>query len=151
MYPEDRVLVGVISRKVDLRLLLEKRQYRIPVSRMPEGVSAEVLAFFISRPVRPYSAIYHYAVLKGIELQRRVDILPSEAGHARAHDLYWLCQLGVIHDTKPPVINVARQSIAFIYTTWDRFADAVTVRDLYAESVFYVSRVYYALPRRVAL
>lgn len=58
MYPEDRVLVGVISRKADLRLLLEKRQYRIPVSRMPEGVNAEALAFFISRPVRPYSAIY---------------------------------------------------------------------------------------------
>jgi hypothetical protein len=151
VFAEDRVLVGVINRKADLRLLLEKRQYRVPVRRMPDGVNADVLAFFISRPVRSRSAIYHYAGLRGVELQRRVDILPSERHHPRANDLYWLCQLDVIRDTQPPIVNGARQTIAFIYTTWDRFADAVTVRDLYVDSPYYVSRVYYALPRRVAL
>lgn len=152
MEAEDRVLVGVVNRKRDLTHLLTTRSYRIPQVRMPDGVSAEALAFFLSRSAHPaMSGIYHYALLRGIELHRRRDIMPQEPQHRRADDLYWLCQLDTIRENRPPILNPGGRAISFIHTTWDRFADALTIQDLYQRAPYYVSRVYYALPRRVTI
>jgi hypothetical protein len=137
LFPEDRVLVGVVKRNCDLRWLLESQRYRVPVSAKPSGIEAEVLAFFLK------GAIYYYGVLRGIELVRRRDILPHELHHPRADALYWLCQLGPIRETRPPITNPNRRAFAFIHTTWDRFADAATLDDLYCSGAYYVRRVYF--------
>jgi len=143
LFPEDRVLVGVVKRRRDLRLLLEARRYRVPVSAQPGGVEAEVLGFFFK------GAIYYYGVLRGVELVRRRDVLPHEPNHPRADALYWLCQLGSIQETRPPIANPNRRAFAFIHTTWDRFADALIVDDLYRDGAYYVRRVY--TPRSAAV
>lgn len=150
MYAEDRVLVGVIRRKRDLERLLNARWYRVPLQQMPDGVMVDYLAFFLSAGAKRafgVSGIYYYARLQGVELVRRIDILPEEPHHPRAQEVYYLCQLGVIETKLPPIINADRRSFSFIYTTWDRFLVAQTLSDLYSKSDFFVSRVYYALSR----
>ena len=152
LFAEDRVLIGVVSRKRDLTLLLERGIYRIPVSVMPDGVYADVLGFFLNSSItHSKGGIYHYAVLRGVELQHRRDILPDEKNHPRADERYWLCQCSTIRPTNPPILNPNRHAFAFIKTTWDRFADALTVDDLYSKGSYYVSRVYYALPNRASM
>lgn len=133
---EDRVFVGVVKRQRDLRWLLDARRYRVPVAAQPNGVEAEVLAFFWR------GAVHYYAALRGVELVRRADVLPDEATHPRAQTLYWLCQLGPIGEVRPPIQNTRRRAFAFIYTTWDRFVDAATLEDLYSAAPYYVRRVY---------
>lgn len=136
LFAEDRVLIGVVKRRRDLRTLLDQRRYRVPVASLPDGVNAEVLGFFWG------GAVYYYAVLRGVELARRRDLLPDEPHHARADALYWLCQLGPLREARPPIVNARRRAFAFIHTTWDRFADALTLDDLYCEGGYYVRRLY---------
>jgi len=147
MYPDDRVLVGAITRKKDLNHARDEGWYRIPQAKLPRGVHAEYLAFFLNRRVagKPESGIYYYARRAGIELAYRRDLLPDEADHARAGDVYYKVQLTDWQAKTPPVLNPTRRSIAFIYTTWDRFVHAREIQDLYSKADYFVDRIYHAL------
>jgi hypothetical protein len=149
MYPEDRVLVAVINRKRDLAYARDAHWYRIPQAKMPRGVHAEYLAFFLSRAFKEENgAIRYYAERRGLELTYRRDLLPAEAAHKRADDVYYKVALGSLQPKAPPIVNPTGRAISFIYTTWDRFLEAQTIRDLYSADDWFVDRVYYALERR---
>ncbi|MBN8592474.1 MAG: hypothetical protein J0M33_11970 [Anaerolineae bacterium] len=146
MFQEDRVLVGVVNRKRDLEIILNEGWYRVPVKRMPRGVNAEYIAFFLSGAFKERNgAVHYFAECRGVELVRRRDILPKEKNHPRANEQYYKVQLGLIETKDPPVENTTKRSLSFVYTTWDRFVHAKTILDLYSESDKYVDRVYYTL------
>jgi hypothetical protein len=146
MLPEDSVLVGVINRKRDLVFARDQHWYRIPQERMPRGVTADYLAFFLSRAFGDRSgAIHFYAERRGLELRYRRDLLPNEPDHKRADAVYYRVALGDLQPKDPPIINDTKRTISFIYTTWDRFIHARTIADLYSENDYYVDRIYYAL------
>lgn len=148
VYPEDRVLVGVMNRKRDLDKARYDHWYRIPQNRMPNGVHADYLALFLSKAFKELNGgIHFYARIMGTELARRRDLLPDEAKHPRADSLYYQLQLGELRRKDPPVLNATRRAIAFIYTTWDRFEQARTIPDLYSDADRFVDRVFYALER----
>lgn len=146
MFPDDRVLVGVINRKRDMDYLLRERWYRIPQARMRNGVNAEYIAFFLSHAFKERNGgIYYYAERKGLELVYRKDLLPAEANHPRANEAYYKVQLSELIEKAPPVLNPTHRSIGFIYTTWDRFVHARQIGDLYSKEDYFVDRIYHAL------
>lgn len=147
MYPEDRVLVGVVNRKRDLKTIRAEHWYRIPQKRMSRGIHAEYLAFFLSGRVfkEQSGGIHYYARVKGVELRYRRDLLPREADHPRADEVYYRVALGDLQEKSPPVLNPSRRPIAFVHTTWDRFVKATTIKNLYSEADYYVDRIYHAL------
>lgn len=133
MYPEDRVLVGVVNRKKDVRHLLTDLWYRIPQARIPPGFAAEYVAFFFSQAAaRPYGAsgIYCYGRLSGIELHTRCTLLPDESDHPRAHELYYRLHLVALLPRTPPILNVQGRRISFIWTTGERFMQAGDIAEL---------------------
>lgn len=142
MYPEDRVLVGVIKAKRDLRYACDAGWYRIPLAQMPDGVDADVLAFFLSGAVfrEQSGGIHYYAVVRGLELAYRRDLLPDAPDHPRADHVYYRVALGAVQAKIPPVLNPTQRVVTFIHTTWDRFAAARTIPDLYRDSGDFVSR-----------
>lgn len=139
-WPEDRVLVAAITRRADLRRTRAEGWYRIPVVRMPQGVPAEYIAFFTGARVigRQRGGIYGYARVKGVELQRRRDLLPHEA--QRADDLYYRVQLGDWRWREPPLHNPEGRVFAFIHSTWDRFCGARCLADLTNRKPEFVGR-----------
>lgn len=148
MNAEDRILVGVINTKRDLKFLLEQRWYRIPQGQAAKGIDADFLAFFISgSAAKPQaSGIHYYARRTGIELVRRIDLIPSKLDHPRAQNLYHKIQLGDILIKDPPIINQPNPyTFSFIYTTADRFIQAGHIRDLYSGSDYLVDRVFHVL------
>lgn len=147
MFPEERVLVGVLKRKKDLTTLQTSRWYRIPQSQFPRGIYTEYLAFFLSgKPFGEQSGgIHYYARVSGIELLYRRDLLPEEPTHPRANDAYYKISLVEIVPKAPPVLNPTRRPITFINTTWDRFVQAQTIADLYSQADYFVDRIYHAL------
>jgi len=148
VYPEDRVLVGVINRKRDLEIAQTEHWYRVPYGQAMQGIHAEYIAFFLSRAFKDLNgSIPYYARRTGIELVRRRDLFPAEAQHPRADALYHKLQLGDVRRKEPPIRNTSKRAIAFIYTTWDRFSAAETVADLYSEADRFVDRVFHALER----
>ncbi len=148
MYPEDRVLVGVINRQRDFRLARDEHWYRIPRDRAPHSIDAEYVAFYFSRAFKAQNGgIYYYARRTGHELIRRRDLLPDESQHQRADQIYYKLQLDEILNKKPPILNPTQRPISFVFTTWDRFVQAQTVADLYSKADWYVERVYHILRR----
>ncbi len=147
MFPDDRVLVGVIKRKKDLKLARNQHWYRIPQARMQRGVHAEYLAFFLSGKVagQPESGIYYFAERAGLELAYRRDLLPDEADKPTANEVYYKVQLRNWQPKTPPVLNTTNRAFSFIHTTWDRFVHAREIRDLYSDADYYVDRIYHAL------
>jgi hypothetical protein len=146
MYPEDRVLVGVINRKRDVDHLIHDLWYRIPVDRAPHDIETEYLAFYLSNGMKEKNGgIHFYGARTGHELVRRRDLLPAESTHARANQLYYKIKLESLHEKVPPILNPTRRPISFMYTTWDRFTAAKTIADLYSTEDWFVERVIHAL------
>jgi hypothetical protein len=147
MFPEDRVLVGVINRKRDLAYARDEHWYRIPQKRLPRGVNAEYIALFLSGAVSKERSggIHYYAERTGLELVYRSDLLPKEANHPRAGDVYYKVQLGELREKQPPILNSSGRVITFIHTTWDRFVHAREISDLYSTPDYFVDRIYHAL------
>lgn len=151
MFPDDRVLVGVINRKKDLDYLLHDYWYRIPQTEMPDGIYAEYIAFFLSGAAAKRfdsSGIHYYARRVGLELRYRKDLLPDETSdraQRRANDKYYKVQFNAIEGKVPPITNPTNRSIAFIHTTWDRFVRAREIADLYSKNDYFVDRIYHAL------
>jgi hypothetical protein len=149
MFPEDRVLVGVINRRRDLDYARTESWYRIPQQQMPNGVNAEYIAFFLSRSFKEKNGgIHYYAKRNGLELVYRKDLLTAEANHPRAGLVYYKVQLGELIEKIPPILNSTRRTIGFIYTTWDRFVRAHEIGDLYSKADYFVDRIYHALRNR---
>lgn len=151
MFPEDRVLVGVINRKRDLDLMRESAWYRIPQARMRHGVHAEYIAFYVSgTAAKAFSSagVHFYARKSGVELAYRRDLLPQEPHHPRADHIYYKVQLRDVTLKSAPITNPTGRAISFIHTTWDRFVRARVIADLYSEADVFVDRVFYALGER---
>lgn len=151
MYPDDRVLVGVINRKRDLDYFLKAQWYRVPQHRFPQGIFTEYVAIYLSGyPARKLGqgGITYYASLAGIELAYRRDLLPEEAEHQRANDTYYQLQVRDIEGRTPPITNPTKRPISFIFTTWDRFTQAQVIADLYSTADYFVDRIYHALRDR---
>jgi hypothetical protein len=149
MYAEDRVLIGAVTRKRDLKTLREEGWYRIPMVRFPKGIHTEYLAFFTgSKVIDQPGGIYYYAEPRGMELRYRRELLPKEANHPRADEVYYRIAVSPLQPKTPAVLNPSGRSLAFIFTTWDRFVVAREIRDLYSDADYFVDRIYHALRER---
>lgn len=132
MYPDDRVLIGVINRRRDFDLLRGQLWYRVPLLSAPLCIDTDYMAFYLSRAFQDANGtVAYYARRTGCELARRRDLLPGEADHPRAADLYFKLQFRAVERKLPPITNPTRRTISFIYTTWERFSAATTIAELY--------------------
>ncbi|MBN1121946.1 MAG: hypothetical protein JXJ17_12775 [Anaerolineae bacterium] len=150
MYPEDRVLVGVMPDPKDLERARDLHWYRVPQKHAPNGIHAEYVAFYFTRKFGEDLrwAIHNYARRTGHELVRRIDLLPGEPDHPRAQEQYYKLQLGPLREKIPPIVSLRWRRITFIQTTWDRFVSAREINDLFSSSDQFVNRVYHALKMR---
>ena len=131
-YPDDRVLVGVINRRRDFEAMRDECWYRVPLFSAPMCVDADYLAFYVGGKFSPFGGtIGFYARRTGFELARRRELLPMEADHPRADQLYFKLQFRVLQTKMPPILNPTKRPISFIYTTWERFNHAAVIADLY--------------------
>ncbi len=149
MYPEDRVLVGVMPDPRDLAIAHGQHWYRVPAGRAVRGIYAEYVAFYFTGKFPPDQrwGVYYYARRTGHELVRRIDLFPDEPDHPRSREHYYKIQLAALQEKSPPIISARWRRITFIYTTWDRFVAAREINDLYSSDSQFVDRIYHALKR----
>lgn len=149
-HPEERVLVGAVTRKSDLNIAKNELWYRIPQEEMPRGINAEYIAFYTRKSVvDPLPAgIHYYARITGLELFYRRDLVPHQPDHKHADRVYYRLAFKELLRKDPPVLNPANRRFAFIRTTWDRFIHAAQIKDLYSTDDYFVDRIYHALKNR---
>lgn len=133
MNPDDVVLVALVNSPRDLEIAERERWYRIPARHAPKYFSgAQVLAFYLPGAFRERKwSIDTYALVRGHELARRRDLLPEEAQHPRAEELYYKLQLGESLRRAPPIKSKRGRRVLFLWTNWEKFSTAREWNDLY--------------------
>lgn len=133
-HPADRVLVAVMNSRRDFEIARDEGWYRVPARHAPPStIEAAVLAFYFTKAFEEEKwAVHWYAPVRGHELVRRRDLFPDQPEHPRANEAYYKLQLGPLVKLDQPIPSLRWRRIAFIQTSWDRFAAAEEVNDLYA-------------------
>ncbi|MBN1427816.1 MAG: hypothetical protein JXB07_05475 [Anaerolineae bacterium] len=147
MYPEDRVLVGVMPDPQDFELARDRHWYRVPAKHAPKGIHAEYVAFYFTSkfPEDLRWAIHFYARRTGHEMARRIDLFPDQPNHPRAQERYYKLQLGPLKQKHPPILSLRWRRITFIQTTWERFTAAHEINDLFRNDNVLVEQIYHTL------
>ncbi|MBN1874402.1 MAG: hypothetical protein JXA33_09235 [Anaerolineae bacterium] len=129
----DRVLVGVMNSPRDFALARDEGWYRIPERTAPDCTTdAAVMGFYFTAKFKEEKwAIHWYAEVRGHELVLRRDLFPDQPQHPHANERYYKLQLGPVIRREPPIPSLHWRRITFITSTWDRFAAAEEINDLY--------------------
>jgi len=146
MYPDDRVLVAVMTRPHDFEIARDQGWYRVPEKKATPGIYFEYIAFYFTAAFGQQKwSVPYYARCLGHELVTRRDLLPGEPDHPRAGERYFKLQLGPLQEREPPIVSQRWRRVAFIHTTWDRFQAAQEINDLFVEGGEFVDRLYHTL------
>ena len=146
MYPDDRVLVAVMTRPLDFEIARDQGWYRVPEKKATPGIYFEYIAFYFTAAFGQQKwSVPYYARCLGHELVTRCDLLPGEPDHPRAGERYYKLQIGPLQQREPPIVSQRWRRVAFIHTTWDRFQAAQEINDLFVEGGEFVDRLYHTL------
>ncbi len=132
--PDDaaRVLVAVITRPRDMALVREQHWYRIPLARAPQQLAADYLALYQTAAFgAERQAVRYYAPVLRYRVRTRYELLPDEPHHPRAHERYYVLELGDLQRLPWPVPAARLRRITFIATTFGQLRRARDVRDLW--------------------
>jgi hypothetical protein len=126
------VLVAIMNRPRDLAIARDQHWYRIPVDRVPKrGLHAPILAFYQTRAFAEEKwSINYYASATAWEVVPRIQLLPEEADHPRANELYYKVHLGELRRLAHPIVSRKWRRITFIVTHWERLVKAYEISEL---------------------
>jgi len=128
----EPVLVAVINRPEDWARVQAEHWYRIPLSRAPRQVAARYLAFYHTAALADLRwTIAYYAPVERYTILTRRELLPAEADHPRADDLYYKIEIGPLCRLSRPIPSQRLRRVTFIRTTLGRLLAARELNDLW--------------------
>lgn len=131
-----RVLVAVINNQRDFEMARQRHSYRIPLRRAPRQVAADYLAFYQTAAFDEEKwAVNYFAPVRRYHVVHRRDLLPDEADHPRADDLYYKVEFDPLQRLPAPIPSRRLRRITFIATTLDRLLTAQEINDLWMGGV----------------
>jgi very-short-patch-repair endonuclease len=143
---ETPLLVGIVNRRKDWRLIETEHWYRIPVRTAP--VSLDVTKYVAFYRTSVFGAdkwsVSHYARVAGITRLKRRELLPDEPRHRRADEEYYCVALGELERLPTPIPSRRWRRVVFIPTTLEKLLKAEEINDLYHGSPL-EDRLHYAL------
>lgn len=125
------VLVGVLKNGRDLRLLLRERWYRIPLSFMPKRQFTHVAFYQPAVFGKNGKCIRYYARVLKKERVKRIDLLPKETRHPRAHDEYVKITFRQINKLPRSIKNIIPRRVSFGFTGLRALLSAKDMLELY--------------------
>ena len=128
--------MAIVSRKKDWQILKEEHWYRIPVKSAPKILpKVKYLAFYQTKVFGEEKwQVNYYAEVKGIEIKKRIELLPDEVNHIRAREMYYKITIGDLIPLKKPIKSRRWRRIVFIPTTLNKLFKAEEINDLYHTS-----------------
>ena len=129
---QERVLVVLANNLADWQRVRDEHWYRVPLSRAPERIAAQYLAFYHTRVFGPLRwSIHYYARIERFLVLPRHELLPAETDHPRADELYYKVELGPLRQIPRPIPSRRLRRLTFIMTTLSRLLTAGEINDLW--------------------
>ncbi len=133
------LLVAIINDREDFALARDQHWYRIPVSSVDKWLKnrwpPQWLAFYQTKVFgdEAFSINYYAQVLDVRQVYRR-QLFPDRPRDEKANRRYYQLILGPLQKLPQPIFSRRLRRIVFIPTTWQKFAGALEINDLYDES-----------------
>ena len=132
MHPGHQVLVAVVPSLADWERVCREGWYRIPLRRAPSRIGAAYLAFYHPGCFGALRwAIHYYAPIHRYSVVPRRELLPDEAAHPRADELYYKLDLGPLQRLPRPIPSARLRRVTFIRTDLDTLLQAQEIGDLW--------------------
>jgi very-short-patch-repair endonuclease len=138
------VLVAIVPRKKDWEILRTEHWYRIPVKKAPcIGIKQKIpvveqmkhLAFYQPKLFGQEKwAVNYYTEVKGVKIEKRIDLLPDEPNHIHCNEDYYKIIIGELKKLPHPIPSKRWRRIIFIPTTLQYLLHAKEINDLYLTS-----------------
>jgi hypothetical protein len=130
--PDTPVLVAVLNTPLDWARIEAEHWYRIPVSRAPRQMAAEIVAWYQTKAFGEAGlCVRWYAPISRCRIMTRRELLPEEASHPRADERYWRFDLGPLAALPRPIRAASFRRVTFIPTRWERLLNASDVTELW--------------------
>lgn len=126
-----------MNNKSDLKMLLEKNIYRIPVASynkyLKDKWDPEFISFYQTRLFKEEGFRINYsASVIGYKEITRQELFPDERPDAPKYNKkYYLFQLKDIKRISKPIISQRRRRITFILSNLNQYSKAKEINDLY--------------------
>ncbi|MEK7106967.1 MAG: hypothetical protein AAB899_02170, partial [Patescibacteria group bacterium] len=111
------VLVCVLKDRRDLRILLKENWYRIPVAYLPRRKFTHLAFYQPAEFGRFGKRIQYYARVLKSTILKRIDLLPKEKNHPRAHDNYLKIEVAWVKKLARPIKNIIPRRVSFGFTS----------------------------------
>lgn len=128
------VLVCVLKSKRDLRILLKDNWYRIPVAFLPRRKFTHLAFYQPASFGRFGKRIRYYARVLSRKIVKRIDLLPKERNHPRAHDDYLRIEVAWVKKLIRPIKNIIPRRVSFGFTSLKSLLKAGDILELYGIS-----------------
>jgi very-short-patch-repair endonuclease len=135
------VLVAIINNKADFALAMDQHWYRVPVSSQQKWLKdrwpPKWLAFYQTKKLGLEAyAIHYFAKVNHVQLADGRQLFPNQSrGEEKDSNFYHQLLLEPLQPLPRPILSRRRRTrIVFIPTTWEKFARAEELNDLYSES-----------------
>lgn len=129
-----RVLVAVVPTLADWARVCDEHWYRIPLRCAPRQLGAEYLAFYHPKCFSDLRwSIRYYTPILRYRLVRRDALLPEQADHPRAAELYYKIELGPLEELPRPIPSHSLRRVTFIATDLEALLQAREIKELWAK------------------
>ena len=132
----QRVLVVVLPSPLDFVRADVENWYRVPVLRAPVQLGADFLAFYQTGAFSEAERwqIAAFAAVTRVRVATRIELIPAEPNHPRAHDAYYRIDLGPLWQLPRPIPSRRLRRVTFIPTTLARLFAAREINELWEKS-----------------
>ncbi|MFN0020683.1 MAG: endonuclease domain-containing protein [Pirellulaceae bacterium] len=139
MTKRAEVLIAIVNDWEDFLAARDQHWYRIPVSSKEKWLKQrwppEYLAFYQTNEFGPERhAVHWYAKVRGISNVARQELFPDEPPNAKSCKRYYRLDLEPLQRLSSPIVSQKSRKIVFIPTTWEKFANASEINDLFDDS-----------------
>jgi len=121
----NTVLIALVRSKKDWKQVLEQRIYRIPTRSAPSIVSngtIEYIAFYLpSEFGNERYSIPYYGKIHTIKMQPRIEMVPDEPHHKKAHVNYYRIEIEELLPLREPFVSLRPRRLLFIPTSEQKF------------------------------
>ena len=136
---QEEVLVAILNKISDYEILLTKRWYRIPMDSVRKMLMdrwpPRWLAFYQTVVFGPDKyRIQYYAQVKKIRKVERRILFPLEETNEKSKNIYYKIEIEPLLKRTAPIISRKFRRVVFIQTTYDKFAAATELNDLFDQS-----------------
>jgi very-short-patch-repair endonuclease len=124
----EKVLIGVIKNKRDLKILLKEKWYRIPLKYAPKR-EYDVLAFYQPASFRTEGKrIEYYGIVRSKRIVKRKTLIDDGI---RSTEKYYKITFSRIVKLKAPIINKNKMRVSFKFTNFEKLYESKNIGDLF--------------------